>query len=359
PNCTDSTITLTVNASVAPQPDSGSASAGTAKPDAVPNIAANDRVNGQPATLGAGGNATVATVGAWPVGVSLDPNTGAVGTSDATPAGVHTLNYQLCDRATPTPNCTDSTITLTVNASVAPTPDSGSASAGTAKPDAVPNIAANDRINGQPATLGAGGNATVATVGAWPAGVTLDPNTGAVGTSDATPAGVHTLNYQLCDRATPTPNCTDSTITLTVAAAPVAAADDVRPQALPAGTDAIVVDNIAQNDTINGQPATLGAGGNATLSVVGTWPAGITLDANTGEVRMAASVPAGSYTLQYQLCDRSTPAQCVQATIRFTVTAGPAPVPGNATPVPTLGHWMLWLLSLATAALGLGRLRRS
>ncbi|WP_147476858.1 IPTL-CTERM sorting domain-containing protein [Vandammella animalimorsus] len=356
PNCQDSTITLTVNASIAPQPDSGSATAGTAKPDAVPNIAANDLVNGQPATLGAGGNATVATVGAWPAGVTLDPNTGVVSTTAATPAGVHTLNYKLCDRATPTPNCQDSTITLTVNASIAPQPDSGSATAGTAKPDAVPNIAANDLVNGQPATLGAGGNATVATVGAWPAGVTLDPNTGVVSTTAATPAGVHTLNYKLCDRATPTPNCQDSTITLTVSATPVAAADDIRPQALPAGTEGIVVDNIVQNDTINGQPATLGAGGNATVSMVGTWPAGITLDTNTGEVRMAASVPAGNYTLQYQLCDRSTPAQCVQAAIRFTVSAGPAP--GSATPVPALGHWMLWLLSLATAALGLGRLRR-
>ncbi|PAT36080.1 hypothetical protein CK620_02350 [Vandammella animalimorsus] len=358
PLCDTATIKVRIDPDIAPQPDSGSATAGTAKPDAVPNIATNDLVNGQPATLGASGNATVATVGAWPAGVTLDPDTGVVSTTAATPAGVHTLDYKLCDRATPTPNCQDSTITLTVNTSIAPTPDSGSATAGTAKPDAVPNIAANDFVNGQPATLGAGGNATVATVGAWPAGVTLDPNTGVVSTTVATSAGVHTLNYKLCDRAMPTPNCTDSTITLTVSATPVAAADDIRPQALPAGTDAIVVNNIVQNDTINGQPATLGTGGNATVSMVGTWPAGITLDANTGEVRMAASVPAGSYTLQYQLCDRSTPAQCVQAAIRFTVSAGPAPVPGNATPVPTLGHWMLWLLSLATAALGLGRLRR-
>ncbi|PAT33416.1 hypothetical protein CLI92_00365 [Vandammella animalimorsus] len=319
-------------------------------------VFANDTVNRSQATQA---NVANPELTATVPGITLNAD-GTLAVADTAAPGIHTLSYKICNAGTkPDPLCDSATIKVRIDPDIAPQPDSGNATAGAAKPDAVPNIAANDLVNGQPATLGAGGNATVATVGAWPAGVTLDPDTGVVSTTAATPAGVHTLNYKLCDRATPTPNCQDSTITLTVSATPVAAADDIRPQALPAGTEGIVVDNIVQNDTINGQPATLGTGGNATVSMVGTWPAGITLNTNTGEVRMAASVPAGSYTLQYQLCDRSTPAQCVQAAIRFTVSAGPAPVPGNATPVPTLGHWMLWLLSLATAALGLGRLRRS
>ena len=50
-------------------------------------------------------------------------------------------------------------------------------------------VSANDTINGQPATLGASGNATVEKVGTWPQGFTLDPATGAVKTDDKVQPG--------------------------------------------------------------------------------------------------------------------------------------------------------------------------
>ena len=127
--------------------------------------------------------------------------------------GTYTMDYNLCDKSTPA-NCKQTTVTITVAGNIAPTPDSGSATAGTAS-TAVPNVASNDKVNGQPATLGATGNATVVPVGTWPQGITLDPATGEVKVPATAQPGTYTMDYTLCDKSTPA-NCKDATVTITV-----------------------------------------------------------------------------------------------------------------------------------------------
>ena len=224
-------------------------------------------------------------------------------------------------------------------------PDSGSVRTGTGG-TAVVNVAANDTVNGAAATLGAGGNATVATSGAWPAGITLDPATGAVNVAATVGAGNYSMTYQLCDRLTP-PHCTTAQVTVTVSS--VVAQPDTG--AVTVGTASTAVANIAANDSINGAPATLGAGGNATVAASGTWPAGITLDPATGAVNVAATVAAGTYTMNYQLCDRSTPPVCVQSMITVQASLG-------LIGVPTLGQWALLCLGLMMAGLSWREHRR-
>ena len=224
-------------------------------------------------------------------------------------------------------------------------PDSGSVRTGTGG-TAVVNVAANDTVSGAAATLGAGGNATVATSGAWPAGITLDPATGAVNVAATVGAGNYSMTYQLCDRLTP-PHCTTAQVTVTVSS--VVAQPDTG--AVTVGTAGTAVANIAANDSINGAPATLGAGGNATVAASGTWPAGITLDPATGAVNVAATVAAGTYTMNYQLCDRSTPPVCVQSMITVQASSG-------LIGVPTLGQWALLWLGLMMAGLGWREHRR-
>ncbi|MCB1823238.1 MAG: hypothetical protein KDJ54_01035 [Candidatus Competibacteraceae bacterium] len=87
------------------------------------------------------------------------------------------------------------------------------------------------------------------------------------------------------------------------------------------GTASTPIANVAANDTINGLPATLGAGGNATVAESGTWPTDITLNTTTGAVTTTATVPAGVYNVTYQLCDRNSPANCNTATDVITVNA--------------------------------------
>ena len=143
--------------------------------------------------------------------------------------------------------------------SLNPAADSARATPGTAQP-LIANIAANDQVNGWSATLGTSGNATLAQRGGWPAGVTLDPLTGALTLEASAGPGSYALGYRLCDRG-PTPVCADSTIALTLAlplsvtrtvtvlSDPINAAS--LPRAIPGATlrHCMVVHNPAGNPT--------------------------------------------------------------------------------------------------------------
>jgi len=89
-----------------------------------------------------------------------------------------------------------------------------------------------------------------------------------------------------------------------------------------AGVASTPIWDIAAGVLVNGVPLTLGALGNhaATLSVAGTWPGGIHLDLHAdGAVTTTAAVQAGFYVLQFQVCDLSTPANCVLGLATLTV----------------------------------------
>ncbi len=295
-------------------PENGNADAGVASRP-IANVAANDTVNGSPATLGSGGNAVLSQVGTWPDGIALTPSTGAISTKISVQAGTYPVQYQICDK-TNSSNCASATDVVTVvNAVIVANPDSGTANAGTGS-RAIQNVASNDTINGNPVVLGSGGNGTVSAVGSWPSGLTLSTSTGAISTSTALVAGTYSVQYQLCDTNVPKV-CSTTTDTVTVINASVVANPDSG--TADSGIASRPIANVAVNDTINGAQVRLGAGGNGTVSQVGTWPAGIALTPSTGAVSTTVAVQPGSYTFSYQLCDRNTPAQCVTAVDTVTV----------------------------------------
>jgi uncharacterized repeat protein (TIGR01451 family) len=309
-----------------PQPESGTATAGTGSTP-IANVAANDSVNGVAAALGATGNATVAQAGTWPVGVTLDPNSGAVNTTAALTPGTYALSYQLCDRATP-PNCATTTDTLTVKASIIAVAEAGTALAGTAATP-IANVAANDTVNGAPATLGATGNAVVTQSGSWPAGLSLNGTSGAISTTAALAPGTYSVAYQLCDKNTP-PNCATATDTVTVSGS---IAPGSPSGTASAGTAATPIASIAAGGQVNGVAATLGPTGNATVALVGTWPSGFALNTTTGAVTTTAQVAPGNYSLEFRLCDRSTPPNCGTSTATVKITALIVAVPESGTAV--------------------------
>jgi uncharacterized repeat protein (TIGR01451 family) len=212
-NCLVATDLVTVKPNIVPLTDTGSAVAGTAATP-IANVAANDSVNGAAAVLaGALANATVSMLGAWPAGVALNANSGAITTTAAVPPGTLSLIYQLCDRNTPA-NCASVTDTIKITASIVPAAASGTAVAGTASTP-IANVAANGRVDGQAAVLGPSGNATVATQSTWPAGIALNPATGAVMFAATVLPGSYSFGYQLCDKDTPV-NCATATDTVLV-----------------------------------------------------------------------------------------------------------------------------------------------
>lgn len=299
--------------SINPVPDIGNAVAGiVATP--IADVAANDTVNGAPATLGAFGNATVAQIGTWPNGIALDPSSGAVTTTAAVPPATYTFQYQLCDLNSP-PDCASTTDVVTVTASIVALPDAGNADAGIVS-RAIVNVAANDMVNGAPATLGTSGNARVAQAGTWPTGITLNRLTASVNTTATVPTGIYDIQYDLCDRYSP-PDCSTATDTVTVIAPSIVANADAG--TAPAGAAATPVANAAANDTVNGAAVRLAGSPNASVAPVGTWPAGIALNSRTGAVTTTASVSPGDYGLEYQLCDKNLPPACAAAAITLTV----------------------------------------
>lgn len=59
---------------------------------------------------------------------------------------------------------------------------------------------------------------------------------------------------------------------------------------------------------------------NSTASAVGSWPSGITMNAN-GTVTVSSAVPVGVYNLQYRICSIATPTNCSTSTVAITVLA--------------------------------------
>lgn len=321
------------------------------------SVFGNDRVNvATPVTAGAGGNIQTWALVNDPV-TGTPPPTGITLNADGTLAveatmapGSYSVSYQICRTDTqPQPLCATAHATLQVDADIAPTADVAPATLPAGTPGTpIDNVAGNDTVNGQPATLGTGGNATVTPAGSWPAGVTLDPDSGAVHVASTVPPGPYNLSYTLCDTGG---NCADSDIRFTLTAAVLVAGPDSG--SATAGSDSTPIPNVTGNDTVNGQPAQLGAGGNATVTPTGTWPAGITLDPATGAVQVAASMPAGTHDLTYTLCPVNGD-PCTTGTITLELQA----VATGVAAVPTLGEWSLMLLGLLAAGLGARGLRR-
>ena len=88
---------------------------------------------------------------------------------------------------------------------------------------------------------------------------------------------------------------------------------------VPAGVaTAGALANVRSNDNIDGAMATAA---NSTIALLASSSPGITLNATTGAVDVAASVAPGLYTLSYQLCDLAMPTpNCAQVTDNIVVT---------------------------------------
>ena len=334
--------TGTINAAIvmAVSDDEGSVSAGSAS-TAVADVRANDYLAG--ATPSAP-RATLAQGGGWPSGITLNTATGAVNVAASVAAGDYgPLSYRLCDTVTTPASCADAAVTVHVSAApltpVVANYDAGTVT--TAGGTAVADVRANDTIGGATATST---NATVAVEGIWPTGITLNASTGAVSVASSVATGTYTVAYKLCEQAAPG-NCKTANVEVQVNAAgahPISAGND--PMAVGASFSG-AAGNVLSNDSVNGAAATAT---NATLAQVGTWPAGVTLDAS-GNVNVTAALADGTHNLVYRLCEAGvTPANCTTATVTLA----------RATAVPATGPLALGLMALALMGLGARQRKR-
>jgi large repetitive protein len=336
-NCATATASIVVTAPtpITAAADAPAPVASTAGGADIINALTNDKLNGVAVAIG-DVNLTVTTP-ASNTGVTLDPATGLVSVAPATPLGTYTIDYQICEKTNPT-NCATSTVTVVVGSNpITATDDSVPAVNGaTGNPNAF-NAFANDTLNGSPVAVG-DINATVtapATSKSPGAPVpALDPLTGVVAVPAGTPAGPYTIGYEICEKADPT-NCKTATITVVVAAAPIAATDDAAgPVTTAAGGSNLV--NALTNDKLNNVAVVIGD-----IYLTVTTPAsnaGVTLDPATGQVSVAPGTPSGSYTIEYEICEKLNSANCALANV--VVQVAPTPIAAtNDTPAAVNGSF--------------------
>jgi phage FluMu protein gp41 len=326
-NCDSVTVNVTVTAPVidAVIDNPSVVSGGT-----TPTVITNDTLNGVgPVVIGtAPGNVTLSSTPNGPL--TMNPN-GTITVAPNTPIGTYPITYTICEVVNPT-NCDTVTNNVTVTApvidAVVDTPSI--VSGGT-----TPSVINNDTLNGVgPVVIGtAPGDVTLSSTPNGP--LTMNPN-GTITVAPNTPVGTYPITYTICEVVNPS-NCDSVTVTVTVTAPIIdAVVDTTSPiNGYTGGTTT----TLTANDTLNGLPVVIGtAPGNVTLTAVNV-PSGLTLNPN-GTVTIAPNTPAGTYSVQYTICEVTNPTNCdtvtssilVAAPVIDAVTDTPSIVSGGTTP---------------------------
>ena len=326
-NCDSVTVNVTVTAPVidAVVDNPSVVSGGT-----TPTVITNDTINGVgPVVIGtAPGNVTLSSTPNGPL--TMNPN-GTITVAPNTPIGTYPITYTICEFVNPT-NCDTVTNNVTVTApvidAVVDTPSI--VSGGT-----TPSVIINDTLNGVgPVVIGtAPGDVTLSSTPNGP--ITMNPN-GTITVAPNTPVGTYPITYTICEVVNPS-NCDSVTVTVTVTAPIIdAVVDTTTPiNGYTGGTTT----TLTANDTLNGLPVVIGtAPGNVTLTAINV-PSGLTLNSN-GTVTIAPNTPAGTYSVQYTICEVINPSNCdtvtssilVSAPIIDAVTDTPSIVSGGTTP---------------------------
>ncbi|AND64287.1 hypothetical protein AX766_07615 [Flavobacterium covae] len=281
-------------------------------------LTANDTLNGALVTVGtAPGNVQI-TASTVPMGsgLILNPN-GTVSIPANTPAGTYTVNYTICEVNNPK-NCSNVSSNVVVDTpqiiaiTETTTPING-LSGGTTAP-----LTANDTLNGALVTVGtAPGNVQItASTVPMGSGLILNPN-GTVSIPANTPAGTYTVNYTICEVNNPK-NCSNVSSNVVVDTPQIIAITETTTpiNGLSGGTTA----PLTANDTLNGALVTVGtAPGNVQITA-STVPMGSGLILNpNGTVSIPANTPAGTYTVNYTICEVNNPKNCSNVSSNITV----------------------------------------
>ena len=146
--------------------------------------------------------------------------------------------------------------------------------------------------------------------------LTINPD-GTITVAANTPVGTYPVTYTICEVTNPT-NCDSVTVTVTVTAPVIDAVVDVT--APINGANGGTTPALTANDTLNGNPVVIGtAPGNVTLTSVNV-PTGLTLNPD-GTVTIAANTPAGTYSVEYTICEVTNPTNCDTVTSSVVVIA--------------------------------------
>ena len=283
------------------------------------NILTNDSYNTQSVTTASVTISTTTTLTNVPY---IATATGEVFLPAHTPAGTYTLTYSLCSKIVPY-NCSEvATVTIIVSPSlVIARDDTYTITIGTTT--ITESIYSNDSIGEQTP------NASL--VNFQSIGGSKDSDNfyvlsvnlaGNVLIPQGTPIGTYTLEYRICDIHHQS-NCDTAIVKVSITSPPVPPSTLVVTPDKFTYTGNAIVGNILDNDTIDDNPIEFP---NDDINIEAEEPTDTApyIETSTGNVIVPTHTPAGTYTLNYELCIENLTI-CDATTVEVIVPANPTP----------------------------------
>ena len=287
----------------------------------TPSVLTSDTYDNLPASLS---DVTISVLNSSSSDVVLDPLTGIISVNAGTPAGVYTVEYQICETVSPS-NCSTITETITVEVDIIESQDdSASGVNGANGAVGILNVFDNDTLNTLPFNPA---DVTLTETIADPNGALTLNSDGSVDVAPGTAAGTYQLTYEICQIQNPS-NCSTSVVTVDVDPPIIQAiAESFSPiNGISGGTTTSVL----TSDSLNGQPASLAT---VTLTVGASDPE-LVLNPNTGLITVAAGTAIGTYMVEYTICEILNPTNC--STVIETVEVTPPQILAAAESTPTI-----------------------
>ncbi|MGL2986931.1 DUF7507 domain-containing protein, partial [Flavobacterium sp. RSSA_27] len=274
---------------------------------------------------------------------SLDISTGTISVPENTPAGSYTIEYTICDKQNIT-NCDTAIATVIVSPSeiIAQNDDFVVDNtieriiAGSISKD---NGNGEDTLNGVKIEF----DKVIVTVTEiiLPSGEdypvpNVDINSKDIIIPKDVPAGVYTIFYTICEKLNPS-NCDSAIITITVTAPKVIAEDDYFEVVNIEGGNPNIGNVLNANpntfDSVRSKPAEIDRVNIKVVTPATPIETGAPtpiINTITGIVSVPDNTPAGTYTIEYSLCEKINPTNCDLAIVTVVVIKPSMTVTGEA-----------------------------
>ena len=304
--CGTGTVTIYVGtATLVVNPDTFTSSTTTGT---IGNILDNDRVGTRKPRPD---EVSITVSGTTAPGLpTIDSNTGSVTVYDNTPQGTHTVTYTECQVGNPS-TCTTTTLTVEVpqdpNFNLEAVEDIYRVDEGSVA-TVVGNILSNDKRGGVSPVRASEVNITIVRTPTGSLLPTINATTGVVSVPSGIATGTYEFEYRIC---TGIGACSSAKAIVYVGNVLVINPDTFTYTGTPD------IGNITDNDRMGNRTPTINT--DITITVSPITPGHPTLDKDTGKVTVHPNTPAGTYTINYQVCTKVGPRQCQSGTVTVIV----------------------------------------
>ncbi|WP_407264415.1 gliding motility-associated C-terminal domain-containing protein [Tenacibaculum maritimum] len=319
-NCDRATATIVVANPIDAVDDDFTGSPVTAG-DNTSSVLDNDTLDGSGVVIGTGAGEVSLSGVTVPAGLTLNGD-GTVSVATGTASGSYAVVYDICENGATPVNCDRATATIVVANPIDAVDDDFTGSPVTAG-DNTSSVLDNDTLDGSGVVIGTGAGEVSLSGVTVPAGLTLNGD-GTVTIDANTPAGNYTIVYDICENGATPVNCDRATAIIVVVPPVIEAVVDT-----VAGVDGLAggtTPALTGNDTLNGVPVNIGTGPGDVVLTPDNVPAGLTLNAD-GTVTVAPGTPAGSYDVEYTICEVTNPMNC--SSVISVVNVLGAPIVAN------------------------------